>query len=794
MKSIFLLGMCSLLLVACSGGNGGSNQASDPVTEFSALKAKKNRTVDEEFAMGNLALANNKAKAHGRRLHKLSVGDNVFPQEIREDDINELYIVNENGQEVPVNAWFKCDDPRVSITQALDGNHALITASEPGSYTIKAHVRKHPLDKHDMMNEYKEYNNFKNHKTVESILVVTANNQPPQICPNVVGAGTSANPYLVRNLQDLGCMFALQYVNNSANHIRLEADLDLRGRNTFLGWWSANLDGNGHKIYWDMDTALAPVWSCQVGQATCYDLAPFRVVQNATFKNLTFEIGNVTGLNWMNAGGVFGNAHQAVFENITVNYSGRVMSDNQRAGFGGFSSGANTYRNIVVNNFKVDGCSTIDGDSGISGGFLTYLGNSTVIENVQVNNATFENCDGTGVIGGFIGLGASPSVIKNSKVNGLTIQTKNATAGGFFGSSWANITAEDIQITNSNIQVSMENGQYGTITGLSDNADGIVSFKNVLIDNVHLRSSNVAQSLGIMNARGTLTLDGIQVSNSSSESVNLTTSSCSMTAGLVGNIDQTTSSLLKNISMLNVSLSNDCDFEWVPMSGVLGIANGDPGMHKIQDVVIKNMALTSAATDAYKHRMMAGVVAHSYDGSIDIENVKIDGLTLTSTFAALAGGVVGEVSLGAGDTSSISKAQVENLTMSFPQENNIPSSESWKKESRGGIYGRYGGVNGTQGSAAVSDVLVIGDQSIGYAYEVYPSITNSLFVATAPSAYCTVPTWTPVVGMNSYAIGCSDSNTVTISEMDRENQSVYGGFDFTATWVMDSVKRHPVLR
>ena len=138
MKTHFLAILSLVLITSCGGNNGGgvsdtvstSTKYDNVIQRYEALKKKKDKSSKESFEMQGLSLTYKKGKALGKRGIKFSKGDNIFPQNIVTNEPFELFIVDQNGEEKDIQAWFKSDAPEISIIQSMDGNYATITASE----------------------------------------------------------------------------------------------------------------------------------------------------------------------------------------------------------------------------------------------------------------------------------------------------------------------------------------------------------------------------------------------------------------------------------------------------------------------------------------------------------------------------------------------------------------------------------------------------------------------------------------------------------------------------------------
>lgn len=677
MKLNVLLLSSALILSSCGNNGGGesnptlgssTNKYAGIIAKYEELKGKENKSSKDKIDLKNLQMAYQKGKALGKRGIKFNKGDNIFPQQIVEDQPYELFIVDENGEEVSTKAWFKSDAPEVSIIQAMDGGAATITASEPGTYEVKAHVRKHPLDKKDMDKEYREFKNGHKHKTISAFITVEEGT-PPDPCADVLGDGSPANPYQANNFRQLVCMYSNGYVWQDGTNIKLGFDVDLRSQNfdgnvISFGYWRANLDGNGHTIQWD-----APQWDCDTGvqedgswgngipnefDDTCYDGSAFRRVDNGTFTNINIVIGDVNAPNFLNVGGLVGNTWNASFENITVEYIGTVFSDDQRGGFAGFLDGPTDVKNIWVNNFRVESCaSERDEWTGGSGGLTSYFGFGS-IENVTIDGV-FIDCP-NGNHNGFIASVFNEGDIKNVTVSNVEINGDNSGINGFIngydsGGTVDNVTLNNIKLSGNNSRMA------GFIESLGDVPPVI---KNINVNNVEMRGDNSGMAGFVQYANGGGKIENINVNNIKAFGQN------SNASGFFG-------SIWNGIDVNNATVEGFYarvyrDQDWGVISG---FSDGLDGNVQLVNINVSEVDIETSGSNAVGFVLNA---LTSY-GRLNIDGVNINDVNIVS----LGGG--GDFSpafgsIGLWDNSG-EVAEIKNVQVSVANVENRDQNYNW---------------------------------------------------------------------------------------------------------------------
>lgn len=631
-----------------------------------------------------------------------------------------------------VYSWFSSPDEKVSIMQDGSGKGAKISVSEAGEYTIngfvikgKGHLKHHL--RYDIFNKFlsftqkdidnkeafdlffdnlrnefgeesTEHNIYKKHKKdtyghdhkkykkhkhddyqkefehfIKHVRFVTTKVNvkyvEPEICPNLEGDGTANNPFLVKKDEDLVCLFTLNIVRQPGNNVKLETDIDLRNENRDRGfinlsYWAANLDGNGHTIHWGVEDA-----DDFCGADNCYSLGVFRgFFGGATVKNLTFEIYNVVAEKWLNVGGVSGSTWGANFENITVNHNGIFTTGGQRGGFVGTSTGLNTYKDIVVNNFKVESCVNEPfGDlwTGANGGFTTYTSELNTFENITINNPHFSGC-ANGNANGFMTDNFNEIIMNNITVNNLTIENevdylasgfmrfitadaqllnisvnnsninaRNSNISAFMNSSFftnnddgtiksANITAENILIDGANLTNNRDRGDFGVTSGFSYGVDGNMDFKNIIIKDLNIKASGSNIVGFILNTNQDLKLDGLRVENFNAENTGgLGTETLSILFGNLGNFGNTGSASIENVVLDGFNLK---DYDSENYTAVTGLAQMISIPTVLNNIEIKNGETNSTFANS---ALVAVDIVHDRD-STNVYNLNIDNVTMNA--------------------------------------------------------------------------------------------------------------------------------------------------------------------
>lgn len=678
MKLNVLLLSSALILSSCGNNGGGesnptiggnsSDKYAGVIAQYEELKGKKNKSNKDKIDLKNLEMSYRKGKALGKRGIKFNQGDNIFPQQIIEDTPYELFIVDKDGNEVSTKAWFKSDAPEVSIIQSMDGNLATITASEPGTYEVKAHVRKHPLDKKDMAKEYREFKNGHKHKTISAFITVDEGT-PPDPCAGVLGDGTESNPYQANNFQELVCMYNNGYVWQDGTHIKLGFDPDLRtstlGYSVTFGYWRANLDGDGHTIQWDV-----PEWNCDNEQTEtgewirdgnfnepedfCFDASAFRRVDNGSIKNLNIIIGDINAPNFLNAGGLVGNTWNAKFDNIRVDYVGTVFSDDQRGGFAGFLDGPTEVRNIQVNNFRVESCALDRDDwTGGNGGLTSYFGFG-VIENIDINGV-YINCP-NGNHNGLVASVFNEGNIKNVTIDDVEIVGDNSSMNGFINGYDSGGTIENVQINNVKLS-----GNNSSMAGFIESfGDVPPSVKDITVNNVEMRGDNSGMAGFVQYANGGGKVQNAHVSNIKAFGQN------SNASGFFGSIWNGIDVNDASVNGFYARIYRDQD--WGVISG---FSDGLDGNVQLININVNGVDIETSGSNAVGFVLNA---LTSY-GRLNIDGVSINDVNIVS----LGGG--GDFSpafgsIGLWDNSG-SVAEIKNVQVSLANVENRDQNYNW---------------------------------------------------------------------------------------------------------------------
>lgn len=660
---ILLLGLssCSDNSYKSNAVDDGLKESTELVADYESMKRRWKKEKRSKFwEVAKLKKKYIRAKARKHFLKKISkkVQKNnyqIIPEELNQNEPNELYVVNKKGKRhKKLYSYFRSlnEDPNVIIMQDIHGQTATIVVTEPGEYEIEAFILKakshisqefkeqilerfvqfkdkyfdenfninQDLDlsisldekKHPWRRKYRRLRFLRNYKKyvkhikyVKSTIVV--NSVEPEICPQLAGSGSESNPFLVRNVDDLSCLYTLNIVNDTNANVKLETDIDFRPIHDTqgfvnLGFWGASLDGNDHTIHWGPENADELCQAPDFGP--CFNLAPFSgFYGGATLKNITFEVYNIVGRRWLNVAGAVGDGFGAIFENITVNHNGTIISSGQRAGFIGFANGGSTFKDIIVNNVKVEECVNEPDNTwtGVNGGFGTYFAQESTLENITVNNPDFSGCQ-EGSAHGFMADNFVPISIKNVEVNNLrisnmnnfitsgfarfitanailedirvnntSIDVTNSSVGGFLSSSFkgqdengnlidADIVANNITIDGAVLKNNQNDGGWNVISGFSDGLDGDMNLSNINIRNLDIDAFGTNVAGAILNTVGNLNLQNLNIENID---INVSGPSADVVVAGIGNIGNSSDGFadIDNVSIKNVSIvDNDDDF------------------------------------------------------------------------------------------------------------------------------------------------------------------------------------------------------------------------------------------
>ena len=295
--------------------------------------------------------------------------------------------------------------------------------------------------------------------------------------PELTGAGTEANPYVLYTARHLVRMRELA-TEGGETWFRMAGDIDMKGVTDYI---PVNYDGTfDRKIHFDGGNFTISNFNYDKNVNGANYGSLFGVLYGSC-KNLKVDKANIVSTNGCGViGGYVGTGGKpAIVENVIITNSSITNSGDRCGGVCGTAKEA-TIRNV---SFQGTVTSNHNGEAK-SGGFVGQT----------ETTATFENCSADVVvsakgsdIGGFAGKLLNTNSFKNCKVKAVitsSIAQKNR-CGGFLGwNSSASATFEDCHVLSGSSLKNLSgsttsvNGNFGGFIGYGDTNNSVVVIKN----------------------------------------------------------------------------------------------------------------------------------------------------------------------------------------------------------------------------------------------------------------------------------------------------------------------------
>ena len=262
------------------------------------------------------------------------------------------------------------------------------------------------------------------------------------------GAGSSADPYLVKTADDLN---GIRLVPNA--YYKLANDIDLR-TSSYTAWtpiddFSGSLDGDGHKII-----------GLNINSSTLDNAGLFSSItkDNAEVKNLDLYNVNIVGRSYV--GAVVGQVTGAGFKITGVKVSGTINGTTYVGGLVGNLTGG-------VINLSLSSATVVSSSTYV-GGLLGYLNGTAITMSYATGNVK-----GNSYVGGLVGYAyATTSSITKSFASGNVESTNTSSSytGGLVGRSYATVsncyTLGNITARYATAVGGVIGNNYGTVTNV----------------------------------------------------------------------------------------------------------------------------------------------------------------------------------------------------------------------------------------------------------------------------------------------------------------------------------------
>lgn len=436
------------------------------------------------------------------------------------------------------------------------------------------------------------------------------------------GKGTSSDPYLISNAEELGLFgyWVETYVSDKSSFAKLTSNINL-ARNDWkpIKEFKGTFDGNGMAI-------------AGINITTVVDKRSgfFAYTNGATIKNTFFE-GNITSIA-EEIGGVAGSAYLTSVTKVTTSYE--IKSSRQRSRVGGIFG--KTESATISNSYNLSKISVSSASpaGGIVGDMLT----STITNTYNIGAITGKSTGYISGIGGIVGQimnnNGGKSYLTNVYNTGVISGSGSNRTGGIFG--W--LRGQNLEIDNAL--------NYGNISGESY-VGGIGAYYAIASDDSGSLKIENSANTGNLSSTG-LNVGGIMGNAYDIEIFNVSNSGNIKGVGRLGGIIGTHQSDARIGSKLNLSYAYNTGkveatakaFENTYIGGIVGFM----GSTLDKANTTKKISYSMNKGDLSGYRFIGGIVGSLSGKSYKLDNVINEGrITAESGESGGIAGIVGSV-------------------------------------------------------------------------------------------------------------------------------------------------------
>lgn len=344
-------------------------------------------------------------------------------------------------------------------------------------------------------------------------------------------------------------------------------------------------------------------------------------VTNSSFKSVTGKAAGIVGEIQVTS-----NGYGINFERCKVTDSQITGIDGEKGGnrSGGIAGQAITYNtDIIINDCEVkssdENSKMIISGKNMMGSMIGYTENSVKMKNSNASNIQF-NSTGSEPVGAAFGIVGAVEA-KNCKYENLDISS-HAVTGGFIGYTSGNqVSIDNCEFGNIDIDVDTNVSEYGTIGGVIGIADSNVTsnestYKDISISSKDNCTNEVGGIVGLVKREMTInnnTINNINIENGRNGSYS---------GGIVGIVSGSAGLKIDNENISNITINSNYN-----AGGIIGV--GTIYANSLSDenrVTLKDINITSTA----QNPTIVGGVSAIIESSGCYKNIDVNGITINT--------------------------------------------------------------------------------------------------------------------------------------------------------------------